>query len=197
MAIIHTLVEGLMDEAAANSLIKMAGHTPGTCFGKKGYTKIQSKVESFNQTSVGAIYLVLVDFMDTGLPCPAEVVSERVPHRRPNLLFRIVVRELESWLLADKENLADFLNVSVAKIPTDPERLKDPKLTLVNLARSSRSKSIREALVPDPGSVTAKEGRLYTSEMIRLIQERWDIATARGNSESLNKCCNRLEEMAK
>src|SRR5262249_45959248 len=101
------------------------------------------------------------------------------------------------WLLADKENLADFLNVSVTKIPTDPEGLKDPKLTLVNLARASRSRSIREALVPAPGSATAKEGRLYTSEMIRFIQERWDIATARVNSESLNKCCNRLEEMAK
>jgi hypothetical protein len=99
--------------------------------------------------------------------------------------------------LMNKENLADFLNVSVAKIPTDPERLNNPKLTLVNLARSSRSKSIREALVPDPGSVTAKEGRLYTSEMIRFIQERWDIAIARGNSESLNRCCNRLEEMTK
>jgi len=197
MALIHTLVEGLMDEAAANCLIKVAGHTPGTCYGKKGYTKIQSKVQSFNKTSVGAIYLVLVDFMDTGLACPADVVSQWVPHRRPNLLFRIVVRELESWLLADKENLADFLNVSVAKIPTDPELVKDPKLALVNLARSSRSKSIREALVPDPGSVTAKEGRLYTSEMVRFIQERWDIANARSNSESLNKCCKRLEEMAK
>jgi hypothetical protein len=197
MAIINTLVEGLMDEAAANSIIKMAGHTPGTCFGKKGYTKIQAKVRGFNQTSVGAIYLVLIDFMDTGLDCPAEVVSQWVPYRQPNLLFRIVVRELESWLLADKENLADFLNVGVTKIPTDPERLKDPKLTLVNLARSSRSRSIREALVPDPGSATAKEGRLYTSEMIRFIQERWDIANARGNSESLNKCCIRLEEMAK
>ncbi|HEU0178839.1 MAG TPA: DUF4276 family protein [Blastocatellia bacterium] len=197
MAIIHTLVEGLMDESVANRLIKMAGHTPGTCFGKKGYAKIQAKVRGFNQTSVGANYLVLVDFMDTGLGCPAEVVSQWVPHRRPNLLFRIVVRELESWLLADKENLADFLNVSVAKISADPEQLKDPKLTLVNLARSSRSKSIREALVPDPDSVTAKEGRLYTSEMVRFIQERWDITNARDNSESLNKCCIRLEEMAK
>jgi hypothetical protein len=185
-----------MDEAAANCLIKTAGHTPGACYGKKGYTKIQSKVQGFNKTSIGAIHLVLVDFMDTGLDCPAEVVSQWVPYRQPTLLFRIVVRELESWLLADKENLADFLNISAAKIPTNPERLKDPKLTLVNLARSSRSKSIREALVPDPGSATAKEGRLYTSEMVRFIQERWDIANARGNSESLNKCCIRLEEMA-
>ena len=191
------LVEGLMDEAAANCLIKTAGHTPGTCFGKKGYTKIQSKVRGFNKTSIGAIYLVLVDFMDTGLGCPAEVVLQWVPYRQSNLLFRIVVRELESWLLADKENLADFLNISAAKIPADPELLKDPKLTLVNLARSSRSRSIREALVPDSGSTTAKEGRLYTSEMIRFIQQRWDIANARCNSESLDKCCSRLEEIAK
>ncbi len=185
-----------MDEAAANCLIEAAGHTPGTCFGKKGFPKIQSKVRSFNQTSVSAFYLVLVDFMDTGLACPAEVVSQWVPYRRPNLLFRVVVRELESWLLADRENLADFLNVSFAKIPADPEKLNDPKLSLVNLARLSRSKSVREALVPEPGSATTRVGRLYTSEMTRFIEEYWDITNARSNSESLNKCCNRLEEIA-
>jgi hypothetical protein len=184
-----------MDEAAANRLIEAAGHTPGTCYGKKGFPYIQNKVRSFNQTSIKTNYLVLVDFMDTGLACPAEVVAQWLPHRRPSLLFRVVVRELESWLLADRENLASFLRVSAAKIPSDPEQLPDPKLTLVNIARFSRSKGIREALVPEAGS-TARIGKLYTSEMSRFIEADWDITNARKSSESLNKCCIHLEGIA-
>lgn len=196
MATINTLVEGRLDEAAANRLITAAGHTPGTCYGKKGFPYIQDKVRGFNQAAINTIYLVLVDFMDTKLNCPAEVVAKWVPHRQPHLLFRLVVRELESWLLADKDNLANFLKVSPSKFPTSPEQLPDPKLTLVNLARSSRSKAIREALVPEPDS-TASEGKLYTSEMNRFIEEHWDIAEARKNAESLHKCCSRLENIAK
>jgi hypothetical protein len=194
MALIHTLVEGLMDEAAANRLIKEAGHTPGTCYGKRGFTYIKNKVRGFNNASVSSNYLVLVDHMDTGLTCPSEVVSRWVPHRRENLLFRVVVRELESWLLADRENLASFLAINTTKIPSNPEQLNDPKLALINLARSSRSKSIREALVPETGS-TAQVGKLYNSEMVRFIREDWSITNARHISESLNKCYMHLEEI--
>lgn len=192
MAIINTLVEGRLDEAVANRLITAAGHMPGTCYGKKGFPYIQDKVRGFNQAATSGIYLVLVDFMDTKLDCPAEVIAHWVPYRQPNLLFRLVVRELESWLLADKEHLAYFLKISPSKVPANPEQLPDPKLALVNLARASRSKGIREALVPEPGS-TAREGKLYNSEMNRFIEDHWDITRARKNAESLNKCCSRLE----
>jgi hypothetical protein len=184
-----------MDEAAASRLIKSTGHTPGTCYGKKGFTYIQEKVRGFNQTSVNTNYLVLVDFMDTGLACPADVVAQWVPHRQPGLIFRVVVRELESWLFADSENLASFLRVSATKIPSDPEQLTDPKLTLVNIARSSRSKSIREALVPEAGS-KARVGKLYTSEMTQFIERDWNVENACMNSKSLSKCCKLLEEIA-
>jgi hypothetical protein len=194
MAIINTLVEGRLDETAANRLITATGHQPGTCYGKKGFAYIQNKVRGFNQAASSGIYLVLVDFMDTKLGCPAEVVAQWLPHRQPHLLFRLVVRELESWLLADRENLARFLKISPVKIPAHPEQLSDPKLTLVNLARASRSKSIREALVPELDS-TASEGRLYNSEMNRFIEDYWDITKARQDAESLNKCCSRLENL--
>ena len=104
----------------------------------KENTKFQSNC-SFNY------YLTLVDFMDTGHSCPPDVVAQWLPRAEPGMLFRVVVRELESWLLADRENFADFLGISITKPPDQPEQINDPKQQLVNLARCSRKSQIRSA----------------------------------------------------
>ena len=194
MKVVNALVEGDMDEAAVKRIIEAAGHLPGTVYGKRGYGYIREKIGGFNLASQGAHYIALVDFMDTRLSCPPEVISNWLSNRLPNMLFRVVVRELESWLLADRQNLAKFLHIDVAKVPVSPELVHDPKQALVNLARRSRSKRVREALVPQVGS-TATVGKLYKSEMISFIQEHWNIVTARGNAPSLDRCLMELERL--
>lgn len=192
MAIIHALVEGNLDEAAAFKIIKATGHTPGTCYGRKGSGYIRSKVQSFNLTAQSIYYLTLIDFMDTRLSCPPEVVTSWLPNRQPKMLFRVVVREMESWLIADRYNLAEFLKVRVDRIPTNPEQIYDPKLELINLARRSISRRIRSDLVPETGS-TAQVGKLYESEMKVFINTLWDINAARILAPSLDKCLRKLE----
>lgn len=184
-----------MDEAVAIRIIEAAGHTHGTCFGKKGCGYIEKKIQQFNSTAHHINYLALVDFMDTKLNCPPEVISNWLPHQRPKMLFRVVVREIESWLLADRSNLAKFLKINVAMLPLDPEQISDPKLSLVNLARKSKSARIREALVPTAGS-TAHEGKLYSSEMKTFITELWDIESARKTARSLDKALISLERLS-
>lgn len=181
-----------MDEAMANRILIDVGHTPGSCYGKKGFAYIRDKIGNFNQTASIINYFALVDFMDTGFSCPGEVVTTWLPYREPKMLLRVVVRELESWLLADRENMADFLQIATSKVPANPEILTDPKLILVNLARHSRKKQIREALVPEIGS-TSSVGRLYTSEIIRFISLKWNITRARQNAPSLDRCWNSLK----
>ena len=110
------------------------------------------------------------------------------------MFFRIVVREIESWIMADRENIANFLNVSIEKIPLSPENEDDPKQKLVNIARGSRSSKIISELVPEQNS-TAQVGKLYTSEIKRFISDSWDANSARTNSPSLDKCLKRLEEI--
>ena len=80
-------------------------------------------------------------------------------------------------------------------MPLDPEQIYDPKLSLVNLARKSKSARIRDALAPTIGS-TAKEGKLYTSEMKTFIAELWDIESARKTSRSLDKALISLEKLS-
>lgn len=194
MAIINYLVEGEIDEIVALRIISNLGHDIGVGYGKRGIGYIQNKIQTFNQTAQNIFYLVLVDFMDTKLECPSQVISNWLPHKNNLMFFRVVVREIESWILADRKNLAAFLNVNIELIPLTPEIEPDPKRKLVNIARKSRSKRIRDAFVPEQNS-TAQVGKLYTSEMKRFVSTFWDIDAARKNSPSLEKCLQRLSEI--
>lgn len=192
--IIYALVEGPTDEVMACRLAEIAGHQIGACYGKRGVSWLKQHVVNFNGMASAIPMLALVDFMDTGLLCPPDVVRRWLPQRHSHMIFRLVVRELESWLLADRKGMAAFLGVPLVKMPQHPEILHDPKQALVNLARRSRYSSVRTTLVPRSGT-TARVGRLYTSEISRFIREIWDAEKARANSLSLHRCLLRLEEL--
>jgi hypothetical protein len=189
--IVNLLVEGYVDEAIARKLIAHSGHTVGAVYGRKGWTYIQQRVQTFDRACKTQGLLTLVDFMDTKLECPPSVVREWLPHRSDGHIFRVVVREIEAWILADRPGLAAFLNVPISKLPLSPELEHDPKQVVINLARVSRTKSVRNALVPATG-MSASEGPLYTAEMARFIAQSWDPAEARMNSSSLDQCLFRL-----
>jgi hypothetical protein len=194
--IVNILVEGPTDEAVARRLIVHAGLQPGNTYGKEGIDYIRRRIASFNQAARGSLFLALVDFMDTGCDCPPEVVSRFLPDRNPNLILRAVVPELESWLLADSENLSRFLSVPRSKIPSLPENTQDAKMELVSIARASKSAETLYAFVPAAGS-TAKVGKLYSPELIRFIKNYWDIESARRRSNSLDSCLQALQEIQK
>jgi len=154
------------------------------------------KIGAFNKSAKGSYYFAMVDLMDTGFLCPSEVLSQWLPNRNSGMIFRVVVREIESWLLADSESIADFLHVKTSNIPNSVEDLTDPKQSLINIARKSRKKDVREMLVP-ADNTTAREGILYNDEMTRFVREFWDEDKARVNSPSLEKCIVRLNELRK
>ena len=191
----NLLVEGYVDEALAKKVISSCGHChSGVTYGIKGWTYIQAKAKSFDQTCFGVGLLTLVDLMDTKEECPSVVLNDWVPNRNPLHIFRVVIREAESWILADRESIAEFLAVPLVKIPASPEELDDPKRSLINLARTSRKKAIREALVPRDGT-SASEGPLYSSEITKYIEEQWDPQRASAHASSLAKSILRLRQV--
>ena len=194
MSTINILVEGITDEAVAAKLVSYTGHTQGIVYGKRGWQYIKDNVAKYNQATRFASYLALVDFMDTGCVCPGEVVAQWLPDRQPNMLLRAVVREIESWLLADRPNFARFLHVSIEFLPPEPEIIEDPKAEVIRIARRSKNKSVRQALIPNANS-TAQVGPSYVTEMIRFIQTDWDIEAACRNAPSLTRCVKRLKEI--
>jgi len=194
MATINPLVEGNVDAAIAVKLIAHTGHDAGIVYGRRGIGYIETKLAGFNRSAQGIRYLAMVDLMDTAHACAPDVVRVWLPHPAPMMHFRVVVREIESWLLADVEGMAEFLNVAPARFAADPESIRDPKQRLVNITRHSRSRDLRAAIVPDHGS-TAPVGPRYNAEMSRFVLEAWDPERARVRAPSLAKCIARLAEI--
>ena len=192
MAFTALLVEGNLDEAVGRRIVEHTGGVVTETYGKKGAGYIENKITGFNQLAQGTTILALVDLMDTRSECPVEVIEDWLPQPNENMIFRLVVREIESWIMADRAGVARFLGVRKQDIPARPERVKDPKRRLVNVARNSRFSRIKRLLVPAPSS-TATEGPAYTSEMQQFVRDRWDLERATERAPSLRRCVRAIQ----
>lgn len=157
-----------------------------------GIGDVRRKMDRFRNASRAVPHVILVDL--DNLPCPVEMIESWGLRRMPkSVLFRIAVREVEAWLLADSESLARYLGVPVVKIPTNPERLVDPKQTLINVARKSRSSRLAEEMVPSKKSL-ATIGPLYNERLSEFVKKHWRPAVARTASASLDRAIAKLAE---
>jgi hypothetical protein len=187
---VSAAVEGLVDEAVARRLIEDAGGIPGPVYGKNGKPGLRKNIRAYNQAARWHPWLVLVD-LDHEHECAPPLCERWVAAPAPHLCFRVAVRAVEAWLLADYETLARFLRVSGANLPREPEILPDPKRALIDIARRSRTRAIREDMAPRSGSGRAV-GPAYTSRMIEYIQTEWRPVAAAQRSESLQRAIARL-----
>ena len=110
-----------------------------------------------------------------------------------NLLFRIAVHEIEAWLMADRNNFADFTGISFKKIPSRPDEINVPKVLLFSLLQKTKKKFLIADMVPKSG---AKIGPYYNKQLENFIWNNWDINTAKNNSPSLQKACLALDKFA-
>lgn len=191
--VICAAVEGIVDEAVVRKLVESAGGVLGAVYGKQGKSLLRQRITGYNNAAQHAPWLVLVD-LDHDENCAPPLRDAWLPQPAPHLCFRIAVREVEAWLLADVERLAQFLSVARSKLPVDPERLDDPKATMINLARASRSRDIREDMTPRPES-GRKVGPAYSSRLIEFASREWrpDVAACRADSlMRAMRCLKRL-----
>ena len=185
-------VEGLLDEAVLRRLVSEANGELVEVHGKRGKAHLASRLKAFNNAAQRDRWIVLMD-LDDERDCPK---FRRSMLRKPSLFmcFRIVVREIETWLLADRERIAAFSAIPISKVPRNPESIIRPKEFLIDLARKSRSRQIRSDLVPEPGSGRT-EGPTYTGRLTEFVQDQWRPDEAEKYSESLRRCRRRLQEL--
>jgi hypothetical protein len=190
MAVITLAVEGLVDSAVARRLCEDIGHDIGPVHILNGKTRLDPKLRAYNHAATHAPWLVLRD-LDHDAPCAVELRQRLLPEPAARMIFRITVRSVESWLLADRRGLAQYLGVAANKLPTLPDQLDNPKQELVNLARLSRNRRIREDIVPEPGFGTSV-GPGYTARVSEFVQGLWSPSRATEHSDSLQRCVHAL-----
>jgi len=189
---INIAVEDLLSEAVAKRLLAASGRpfSVGVVYNRGGYGYLKKTAHGWNNAAKGTPFFLLTD-LDSAI-CPADIMASWLPQpKHDNFIFRVAVREVESWLLADRDNLSHFIEVQKAKFPERPDELSDPKATLVGLASASRLHPIKARLVPGPKS-TAKQGRDYNGCLSEFVVTHWDPERAALNSPSLDRCRKRL-----
>lgn len=194
--VISGAVEGPVDEAVVRRLILDVGAEPGPIYGKNGKHHLQKHLKGYNEAARHTPWMVLVD-LDYDAHCAPPFRAEWLPSAASHMCFRIAVRAIEAWLLADCERVARFLSISVSHVPRDPEAVDDPKAVMVNLARRSRKRGIREDMVPRPES-GRKIGPAYVSCLIEFVEDKvtgWRPDVAARSSDSLKRCVRCLQRL--
>ena len=158
---------------------------------KNGSGYLRSRARELNRTARSVPVFLLAD-QDRPEPCPVELIEGWLGvSPAPNLLFRVAVMEIESWIMADRGAFATFIRVPEHSIPENPDEILKPKEFIVSLARRSKRRDIREDLVPARGS-TAAIGPAFNPRLGEFVATTWNPIGAAETSDSLRRAIVRL-----
>jgi hypothetical protein len=186
--------EGPTDAAVLRRLLLWLGLSVGPAHIKKGKGQLDKRLIAYNEAAKLAPWLVVRD-LDADAECAPTLVRKLLPRPAPSMCFRLAVPQIEAWLLADRSGMAAFLGLNAARLPGAPDAIRNAKAELVQLARGSRYRQIREDLVPEPG-LTRSVGPGYTARIIEFALETWSPDRAESASPSLASCIRALKRLS-
>lgn len=192
MTFITLATEDELSEAVCLRLAQEVGLTVHQSLRRGGFGYLKSRVSNFCQMAEHTPIFMLTD-LDRA-PCAPGLVSDWLGGRqRPDgFIFRVAVREVESWLLADYVTISSFFGLKPNTVPNEPDEVNDPKQELLSLAARA-SKNIREDLVVKRG-VIASQGLGYNARLSALVRQTWSPNAASERSPSLARTRFRLKE---
>jgi hypothetical protein len=196
VAYISGAVEGISDEAVLRRVVIGRGAVVHRVQVQRGKANLRRALPGYNAAAQGDPWLVLVD-LDNEFGCAAALATNWLPAPSAFMRFRVVVRKIEAWLLADHERFTRFFSVPASAVPVSPDELADPKATVLNAIRRSQRMAIRADMLPRPSS-GRPVGPAYTSRLIEFASDgaqgwRPDVAARR--SPSLSSCLTRLDSL--
>ena len=181
----ETLGEKLINEAnnKLNVAIKLR---------KGGFGYLKSKLGTLCELSKRQPVVLLTDL--DKMDCPKKLLDNWfLGLKQPDgFIFRVVVREIESWVMADYIAFSKFFGISSAKLPFNPDSLPDPKAALLKIVEGSR-REIREAMIAKKGAI-AIQGLGYNTLLCEFIRMEWSSTRALERSESLRRAYVRLQQ---
>jgi len=190
-----TVLVATEDEISESVAIRLIGQTAANMSDlqlvrKNGNGYLRSRIGTFMSVAKRRPVLMLTDLDQT--KCAPTLIrkwtkGKALPTR---FLFRVAVREVESWLLADREGIAKYLSIAPQKITSAPEEIADPKAYLLDLARGA-PRELRNELLPAKGSI-ASQGFGYNSRLREFVAKDWSPKRAAERCESLRRALDRV-----
>ena len=100
-----------------------------------GFGKIKRDILKYNNAAKNKPFLIITDLDKK--ECAVSLIEDwfNNTEKEPELIFRVAVKEIDAWILADKKGIAKTLNISPDIIPSEPEKIDNPKELLMQLAK--------------------------------------------------------------
>ena len=114
----------------------------------------------------------------------------------PAMIIRVAVREIESWVIADRKRIAKFINVSSDHITALPDDLVNPKNYLLEIAQVTAHPDLRRELVPRNYKNYPRIGPAYNLQMCKFVEQRWRPHVAMKRSNSLLRAITAIKRLA-
>ena len=191
MSAVYVATEGLIDTAVVRRICSDLGIDIVEVYGQEGKDQLNQRLHGYNEAARRWPWLVLRD-LNSDADCAPLLSHGLLPDPAPHMVFRLAVREVESWLLADRDAFAQFFSVHVQRVPEEPESIPHPKRHLVDVVRRSRLRHMRDDIVPREGSGRSV-GPGYLGRITDFVQTAWSPTTASLRSDSLRRCLDRLK----
>jgi hypothetical protein len=158
----------------------------------RGFGRLKANVESYCEMGRQGLPVLMFTDLDDAQCAPLLIDRWLGEKASANFLFRVCIREVESWLLGHRMAIAELLRIPPSRVPTDPEALPDPKAALIHLAQRSPAR-IKRAVTPI-GTATIGPG--YNDLMEEFIRTSWEPDVAEEHCPSLLKARLRIAELA-
>lgn len=176
------------DEISEMVMVKLAEESKkyfiANSYSEGGFGYIKKNIGGFNEAAKGCPFFVLTD-LDTIDCAPTLIDSWLGKSAHPNLIFRIAVREVEAWLLADIEGFSKFTGISESNFWDNAEEIADPKAELLQLIKRCRIRKIWEDILPK--NEFAVVGPNYNGRLGEFVMKYWNIDRAMKRSDSLKR----------
>lgn len=193
MTPIAIATEDQLSEAIALRLIAevKTPHQIALKLGKTGNGYLRSRMSSWCQMAQHQVMLVLTDLDHAN--CLVEFRDQWLVTEAPkNLLLRIAVREVESWVLADHVAMRTLIGAK-GVLPAAPDELADPKQSLLRLAKGA-PRQVRDDLLKTIDGKLA-QGLGYNARLTEWVNSQWSPHRAAERSPSLARTRLRLNEV--
>lgn len=160
-----------------------------------GCRPVKSKSKSLMRMAGSGIYSLVLTDLDTA-ECACSLIRDwfGLPRENPadlpsQCIFRVAVREIESWIIADRESWAEHIGIAAVNFPVHPDELSDPKNRLLSVVRKKGRRKIHREMLPRG---TAHIGPRYNEVLCDFIDDAWDPVRASANSPSLKRAFDAL-----
>ncbi len=180
--------------AAAYSLLFVDGFPAVT----GGQGALKKKCPKFLNMAKGGLYTFSLADLDTCVCAEALIRQWFALYKGENIalpkqvIFRVAIREIESWIMADRDAWSDYIGIARGNFSTKPDALPDPKQYLLSVIRGKGHRKYHRQMLP---AGTASIGPLYNTVLCKFVRERWSSVRASEYSPSLSRAIMALNRI--